>query len=164
MTVTATTMINGLESVGSLNTRETGMLKNIDQRLIQWADWKAGSSASCAGSGGGNIIATLMESQGELIRCTNPDIGGMPDDVYDIDQAVNQLSESMQAVVELHYLNFELAPYQKALQLGLSKATYYRRVWKAHHEIQFLLKPKNRLRSRTGLADRMKGKRVEVMV
>lgn len=161
--MTTTTQISSLQALGSLEQKPTGMLKKIDERLNQWADWKAGAGR-CAAGGGCNPIATLMASGGVMARSTNPDAGGMPDDVYDTDQAVNKLAEPLQTVVLIHYLNTDLIPRQKFERVGVSKPTYYRRLSAAHRDIQFLLKPNKPLRSRSGLADQMKGKRVRVAV
>lgn len=129
----------------------------VDRRLVTWGEWKLSERADSGEAAGSSMLGALMDSQGELIRSTNPSAGSMPDDIYDTDKAVQRLPVELERVVREQYTNLIATAAQKAETCGCSTKTFYRRLGKAHQEILFVLKPPRALRSR-GLANRYKGK------
>ena len=116
------------------------MIKRIDEMLKLWAqDLHSPMNPDCGGSGGGNMIAMLMECKGELIRGTRGS-RVLLDESADIELIVNKhLPAQLSVVVREHYCNHESFLSQKMLHCGCSAPTYYRRLHDAHVSIDGLL-------------------------
>ncbi|MEJ0210513.1 hypothetical protein RBH62_24715 [Pseudomonas aeruginosa] len=111
------------------------MIRAIDEMLKLWAEEQHSPGSGCGGYGGGNIIAMLMDTKGELIRGTRGS-RVLLDQVAEIDLIVNQLPEVQKQVVVEHYLNRDSLPEQKYRHCGCAMRTYYLRLHVAHHTIQ----------------------------
>jgi hypothetical protein len=128
--------------------RELKTIASIDARLVQWAQWRQEGAGRPGMLGGGNTIAALMAGGGEIVRSTVPQ-DSTPDDIYDTDRAVTRLADMLQRVVTEHYLHSDATEVTRLMQCGCSRATYYRRLATAHHQVQFMLKRKpSRVRQR----------------
>ena len=116
------------------------MIKRIDEMLKLWAqDLHSPMTTSFGGSGGGNMIAMLMECKGELIRGTRGS-RVLLDESADIELIVNKhLAPELALVVVEHYCNDESFLSQKMLHCGCSAPTYYRRLHDAHVSIEGML-------------------------
>lgn len=108
--------------------------------LKLWAqDLHSPMNPDCGGSGGGNMIAMLMECKGELIRGTRGS-RVLLDESVDIELIVNKhLAAELALVVMEHYCNHDSFLSQKMLHCGCSAPTYYRRLHDAHVSIDGLL-------------------------
>jgi hypothetical protein len=73
-----------------------------------------------------------MEGGGLIVRSTNPDIGSLPDDVYDLDKLIKKLPKNLKTVVTEHYLHCDSSENQRLLACNCSRTTYYRRIASAH--------------------------------
>ena len=126
-------------------------IPGIDRRLTVWGEWLLNEKCSVVGEvgWGGSMLGALIDGGGELIRCTAKDPGGMPDDVYDTNKAVEALSDKLKQVVQVQYLDLTSSAEQKAEQCGCARRTYFDRLAKAHQEILFRLKAPSNLRSRS---------------
>lgn len=114
------------------------MIRRIDEMLKLWAE-DLHSPTRCGGSGGGNMIAMLMECKGELIRGTRGS-RVLLDESADIELIVNKhLAPELAVVVWEHYCNHESFLSQKILHCGCSRKTYYDRLHEAHECIQGML-------------------------
>ncbi|RMQ45966.1 hypothetical protein ALQ04_01653 [Pseudomonas cichorii] len=117
------------------------MIKHIDEMLKLWAQ-ELHSPLVCGGSGGGNMIAMLMECKGELIRGTRGS-RVLLDESADIELIVNKhLASELSVVVREHYCNHDSFLSQKILYCGCSSRTYYQRLHSAHEHIASLLQGK----------------------
>jgi hypothetical protein len=104
--------------------------------LKLWAqDLHSPMNPDFAGSGGGNMIAMLMECKGELIRGTRGS-RVLLDESADIELIVNKhLPAQLSVVVWEHYCNHESFLSQKYIHCGCSRDTYYQRLHEAHLQI-----------------------------
>lgn len=114
------------------------MIKRIDEMLKLWA-MDLHSPVPSGGSGGGNMIAMLMECKGELIRGTRGS-RVLLDESADIELIVNKhLRPELALVVREHYCNHDSFLTQKYTHCGCSRDTYYQRLHQAHESIAGLL-------------------------
>lgn len=116
------------------------MIKRIDEMLKLWAeDLHSPMNSDSGGTGGGNMIAMLMECKGELIRGTRGS-RVLLDESVDIELIVNKhLSPQLSVVVREHYCNHESFLAQKITHCGCCRKTYYERLHQAHVCIAGLL-------------------------
>lgn len=112
------------------------MIKAIDEELKLWAAWRA---APLGQGGGGNLIARLMDSKGELIRSSAG--ARCPwDRTADIELIYTRhLPYDLQAVMRLHYTNDDLPPSMKWSACRCSRAQFYRRLDLLHAVIAEIL-------------------------
>jgi hypothetical protein len=118
------------------------LIPSVDNKLIRWAEFinqDEGQSAGC------NIIAKAMASGGLIVRSTNPDIGSLPDDVYDLDKLVKKLPVNLKTAVIEHYLHCDSLESQRLLACNCSRRTYFRRIASAHAALM-MFSPKKKLR------------------
>lgn len=111
------------------------MIKAIDEMLKLWAEELDSPGLGGGGFGGGNIIAMLIATKGELIRGTRGS-RVLLDQTAEIDLIVNQLPEVQKQVVIEHYLNHDSSPEQKYRHCGCKMRTFYLRLHVAHQTIQ----------------------------
>lgn len=115
------------------------MIKRIDEMLRLWAEDLHSPTAQGSASGGGNMIAMLMECKGELIRGTRGS-RVLLDESADIELIVNKhLAPELALIVWEHYCNHDSFLSQKMLHCGCSVRTYYQRLHDAHVSIEGLL-------------------------
>ncbi|MEM5529566.1 hypothetical protein WN093_12135 [Gammaproteobacteria bacterium AS21] len=124
---------------------ELKLIPSMDAKLIRWAEFV---SQSAGQSTGANIIAKAMASGGMIVRATNPDIGSLPDDVYDLGKLIEGLEKNLRVVVHEHYLNVPSMLEQRLKACGCSNGTYYRRLSKAHYALLYLSKRPSRKRTK----------------
>ncbi len=128
--------------------QEPKTIASIDAKLVRWAEWRMEGAGRPGMLGGGNTIAALMAGGGQITRSTAPQ-DSAPDDIYDTDRAVSRIDAQLQQVVTEHYLHSDASETVRLVQCGCSRATYYRRLATAHHQVLFLLKRKpSRVRQR----------------
>jgi hypothetical protein len=114
------------------------MIRYIDEALQLWAAELHPPDPSCVevGGGGGNIIATLMATKGELTRSTRgPRV--LLDRAAEVELIVNNCLplKEHQVVIE-HYTNYDSLDAQKWAACGCSRPQFYRRLHSAHELIE----------------------------
>lgn len=114
------------------------MIRYIDEALQLWAAELHPPDSDCVamGGGGGNIIATLMATKGELTRSTRgPRV--LLDRAAEVELIVNNCLplKEHQVVIE-HYTNYDSLDAQKWAACGCSRATFYERLHRAHGLIE----------------------------
>lgn len=114
------------------------MIRYIDEALRLWAaELHPPVPADTGfGGGGGNIIATLMATQGTLIRSTRGS-RVLLDRAAEIELIVNKYLpfKEHQVVIE-HYTNYDSLEGQKWSTCGCSRPQFYRRLHDAHVSIE----------------------------
>lgn len=128
-------VLHGLLALEGVKDKATGILPNIDKRLEAWGWWVASDGESGAGSMPRNPIAAAME--GASYMGAAPEL--ISDEILDTDKAVAKLPGDQSDVVKLHYGPANITNSQKAARMGISKATYYRRLWAAHRGVLMML-------------------------
>lgn len=103
--------------------------------LKLWAEEMHAPGIGGGGFGGGNMIAMLMATKGELIRGTRGS-RVLLDQAAEIELIVNQMEEILRQVVIEHYLNEDSSPRQKYEFCRCSQKAYYARLHVAHLTIQ----------------------------
>ncbi|HBO1304925.1 TPA: hypothetical protein NHP29_001698 [Pseudomonas aeruginosa] len=111
------------------------MIKAIDEMLKLWAEEMHAPGSNGGGYAGGNLIAMLIASKGELVR-GHRGSRVILDRVAEVDRLVNRLPEELKTVVVEHYLNRDSFPEQKYRHCGCSRNTFYLRLHVAHQGIQ----------------------------
>lgn len=107
------------------------MIKHIDEMLKLWAQ-ELHTPEFYGGSGGGSMLALLMDCKGELIRGTRGS-RVLLDESADIEIIVNKhLAPELYLVVKEHYCNSDSLLSQKYQHCGCSRDTYYQRLHAAH--------------------------------
>lgn len=114
------------------------MIGYIDEALQLWAAELHAPDRDCVamGGGGGNIIATLMATRGDLTRSTRgPRV--LLDRAAEIELIVNKYLpfKEHQVVIE-HYTNYDSLDAQKWAACGCSRPQFYRRLHTAHELIE----------------------------
>ncbi|MCG6541734.1 hypothetical protein MCB86_16800 [Pseudomonas sp. KSR10] len=111
------------------------MIKYIDEALQLWADELHGPEPIGHAGGGGNIIATLIDTKGTLIRSTRGS-RVLIDQAAEIELIVNKYLpfEEHQVVVE-HYCNRDSLQAQKWSACGCGRTVFYERLHRAHEMI-----------------------------
>jgi len=126
------------------------LIPSMDLKLKRWAEYYSVEELGCMGSSG-NVIASLIASGGELIRCTNPETFNIPDDVYDFGRLIDKLPVMQKSVVKEHYLNTSSLEAQRLAACDCSRRTYFRRLASAHASL-VMLSPRKKLRKERGFA------------
>ncbi len=111
------------------------MIKAIDEMLKLWAEEMHAPGSNGGGYAGGNLIAMLIASKGEVVR-GHRGSRVILDRVAEVDRLVNRLPEELKNVVVEHYLNRDSFPEQKYRHCGCSRNTFYLRLHVAHQGIQ----------------------------
>ncbi|WP_330114906.1 hypothetical protein SA496_01165 [Pseudomonas sp. JS3066] len=112
------------------------MIDYIDEALKLWAAELHGPEPVIWGSGGGNVIATLMATKGELIRSTRGS-RVLLDEAAEIELIVNKhLPFKEKQVVVEHYTNYDSREAQKWEACGCGRTRYYERLHQAHESIE----------------------------
>lgn len=145
-------VLHGLLALEGVADKSTGILPNIDKRLVDWGWWVASGGESGTGSMSRNPIAAAME--GASYMGAVPEL--ISDEILDTDKAVAKLPSDQVDVVKLHYSPAALTSDQKAKRLGISTATYYRRLWAAHRGVLMLLPDEQEaMRNQCATADKL---------
>lgn len=107
------------------------MIKEIDARLRVWAE-ELHSDLTKGGLAGGNMVAMMMESNGQLIRGRRAFRAPLEGSL-DIELIVNKhLDPSLAALVREHYCNHDTDMRLKYAHCGCGRDTYYQRLHDAH--------------------------------
>ncbi len=85
------------------------MIKAIDEMLKLWAEEMHAPGSNGGGYAGGNLIAMLIASKGEVVR-GHRGSRVILDRVAEVDRLVNRLPEELKTVVVEHYLNRDSFP------------------------------------------------------
>ncbi len=85
------------------------MIKAIDEMLKLWAEELHAPGSNGGGYAGGNLIAMLIASKGEVVR-GHRGSRVILDRVAEVDRLVNRLPEELKTVVVEHYLNRDSFP------------------------------------------------------
>lgn len=114
------------------------MIRYIDEALQLWAAelHPPDPAEGVIAGGGGNIIATLMATKGELSRSTRGS-RVLLDRAAEIELIVNKhlpLKEH-QVVIE-HYTNYDSLDSQKWSACGCGRTQFYERLHSAHELIE----------------------------
>ncbi|SFW61646.1 hypothetical protein SAMN03159376_02483 [Pseudomonas sp. NFACC09-4] len=114
------------------------MIKEIDARLRKWAeDLHCGLSAG--GLAGGNMVAMMIESNGQLIRGRRAFRAPLEGSL-DIELIVaKHLAPLHVQIVREHYCNQDSDMRLKYAHCGCGRDTYYQRLHEAHLCIYGLL-------------------------
>lgn len=115
------------------------MIDYIDEALQLWAAELHGPEKVVLGGGGGNIIATLMATRGELSRSTRGS-RVLLDRAAEIEVIVQKHLpfKEKQAVIE-HYTNADALDSQKWSACGCGRTQFYERLHRAHVQIELQL-------------------------
>lgn len=114
------------------------MIKEIDAQLQVWAQ-ELHSDFTKGGLAGGNMVAMMMESNGQLIRGRRAFRAPLEGSL-DIELIVNKhLAPQLEAVVREHYCNFDVGMRIRYANCGCGRDTYYQRLHDAHLAIFWLL-------------------------
>ena len=114
------------------------MIKEIDSLLRLWAQ-ELHSEHSKGGLAGGNMVAMMMESNGQLIRGRRAFRAPLESSL-DIELIVNKhLAPELYVIVREHYCNQDSLLSQKITHCQCSRKTYYDRLHQAHQAIESML-------------------------
>ena len=94
------------------------MIKAIDEMLKLWAEEMHAPGSNGGGYAGGNLIAMLIASKGEVVR-GHRGSRVILDRVAEVDRLVNRLPEELKNVVVEHYLNRDSFPRAEVPPLRL---------------------------------------------
>lgn len=112
------------------------MISYIDEALQVWAEKRLGMERNLSSGFGGNVIASLMATQGVLNRGERGS-RVLLDRTDEIDWIVSKdLSPELRQVVTEHYCSDAELPSQKWAACGCSRSQFYRRLGLAHKAIQ----------------------------
>ncbi|WP_085630740.1 hypothetical protein [Pseudomonas sp. R16(2017)] len=107
------------------------MIREIDSLLRLWAQ-QLHSEMSKGGLAGGNMVAMMMESNGQLIRGRRASRAPLESSL-DIELIVNKhLDPELVEVVREHYCNFDCDMTIRYANCGCGRDTYYQRLHDAH--------------------------------
>lgn len=107
------------------------MIRQIDALLRLWAQ-ELHSDLSSGGMAGGNMVAMMMESNGQLIRGKRASRAPLEGSL-DIELIVNKhLDGSLASVVREHYCSFDSNMPLRYAHCGCGRDTYYQRLHDAH--------------------------------
>lgn len=114
------------------------MIKEIDARLQTWAQ-ELHSDFTKGGLAGGNMVAMMMESNGQLIRGRRAFRAPLEGSL-DIELIVTKHLEPLhEQVVREHYCNYDTGMRLRYANCGCGRDTYYQRLHEAHLRIYSLL-------------------------
>ena len=107
------------------------MIKEIDARLRTWAQ-ELHSGLSKGGLAGGNMVAMMMESNGQLIRGRRAFRAPLEGSL-DIELIVTKhLEPLLEQVVREHYCTDTIDMRLRYAHCGCGRDTYYQRLHDAH--------------------------------
>ncbi|SHM67041.1 hypothetical protein [Phytopseudomonas punonensis] len=111
------------------------MISYIDEVLELWAEERQGGGSESGSGMAGNVIASLMASQGVLNRSARGS-RVLVDRAAEVEWIVNKhLSPEQRQVVTAQYCNGG-ASAAKWAACGCSRAQFYRRLGQAHRAIE----------------------------
>lgn len=114
------------------------MIKEIDARLRMWAE-ELHSNFSKGGLAGGNMVAMMMESNGQLIRGQRAFRAPLEGSL-DIELIVTKhLDPLHQQIIREHYCNHDTDMRLRYACCGCGRDAYYQRLHDAHLCIYGLL-------------------------
>ena len=114
------------------------MIKEINARLRMWAE-ELHSDFTKGGLAGGNMVAMMMESNGQLIRGRRAFRAPLEGSL-DIELIVTKhLDAELVTVVREHYCNHDTDMRLRYAHCGCGRDTYYQRLHEAHLHIYSLL-------------------------
>lgn len=114
------------------------MIKTIDMALKQWAQ-ELHSDVAAAGFSGGNMVAMMMESGGQLLRGRRGSRVPLEASL-DIERILKKrLDPELLAVVQAHYCQPDASLASRLLQSGCTRNTYYQRLHDAHIVVEHFL-------------------------
>ncbi|NDL70521.1 hypothetical protein [Vreelandella alkaliphila] len=120
------------------------MIKEIDELLQHWADQlKRRGMRQCSPLGRLAEFGGVMPSGGPKGSRDLLGLGDMDEAAWEVQQAVNGLSDELQVLVHEHYL-WNGYNDAKAARLGLAERTYYDRLHKLHIEIRAQLRNRSK--------------------
>ncbi|WP_083004813.1 hypothetical protein [Halomonas sp. GT] len=120
------------------------MIKEIDELLQHWADQLKGRGMrQCSPLGRLAEFGGVMPSGGPKGSRDLLGLGDMDDAAWEVQQAVNGLSDELQVLAHEHYL-WNGYNDAKAARLGLAERTYYDRLHKLHIEIRAQLRNRSK--------------------
>ncbi|AZC37092.1 hypothetical protein [Pseudomonas chlororaphis] len=107
------------------------MIKEIDALLRVWA-LELHSDLSSGGLAGGNMVAMMMESDGQLIRGKRGSKAPLESSL-DMELIVTKhLDEQLATVVHEHYCSHDSNMRLRYAHCGCGRDTYYQRLHDAH--------------------------------
>lgn len=106
----------------------------VDKRLVQWGEWSEENRGIAIGLGYGNNPLA-----GGVRSTASEGATAMPDGIYEIDRAVVRLPVDLHKVVIEHYRHPDCPESKRVERCGCSRATYFRRLAKAHVAVMMLL-------------------------
>lgn len=114
------------------------MIKEIDSLLRLWAQ-ELHSEHSKGGLAGGNMVAMMMESNGQLIRGRRAFRAPLESSL-DIELIVTKhLAPELVTVVREHYCTLDADMRLRYAHCGCGRDTYYQRLHDAHLQIYWVL-------------------------
>ena len=102
-----------------------------DCRLDAWASWVKGGMASWPSL---TLLGRIIEQGANGAAQVGSSVLGMPDEVLVTDKAVARLDGILRPVVFVYYLTYADSA-EKAKRLGVSRATFWRRVERAQKQV-----------------------------
>ncbi|MFJ3259859.1 hypothetical protein ACIPK7_06355 [Pseudomonas sp. NPDC086581] len=114
----------------------------MDELLQVWAyEFHGPGLYRPESAGGGNVIALLMDTGGELIRGAGRGSSVLVGQAAEIEMIMNRhlLPHKLERVVREHYLNRQSMEYQKWAHCRCSRATFYRRLHEAQGQLQGMM-------------------------
>jgi hypothetical protein len=120
------------------------MIKAMDDLLKHWADQSKGKGMrQCSPLGrlaqfGGVMPTSSPRGSKDLMG-----LGDMDEAAWEVQQAMNGLSDELQVLAHEHYL-WNGYNELKAGRLGLTERTYYNRLNKLHIELREVLRNRSR--------------------
>jgi len=110
------------------------LIKEIDSLLRMWAQ-ELHSDLSKGGLAGGNMVAMMMESNGQLIRGRRASRAPLEGSL-DVELIVNKhLDPELATVVREHYCTQDIDMRLRYAHCGCGRDTYYQRLHDAHLHI-----------------------------
>ncbi|MDG6398693.1 hypothetical protein QCD79_01675 [Pseudomonas quasicaspiana] len=114
------------------------MIKEIDARLRTWAQ-ELHSDFTKGGLAGGNMVAMMMESNGQLIRGRRAFRAPLEGSL-DMELIVTKhLEPLLEQVVREHYCTEAIDMRLRYAHCGCGRDTYYQRLHDAHLHIYWML-------------------------
>jgi len=114
------------------------MIKTIDMALKQWAQ-ELHSDEVAAGYSGGNMVAMMMESGGQLVRGRRGSRVPLEASL-DIERIVKKrLDPELMTVVQVHYFQPDAPLTARLAESGCTRNLYYQRLHDAHIVVEHFL-------------------------
>ena len=110
------------------------MIKEIDSLLRLWAQ-ELHSEHSKGGLAGGNMVAMMMESHGQLIRGRRAFRAPLESSLDIVLIVTKHLAPELVTVVREHYCTLDVDMRLRYAHCGCGRDTYYQRLHDAHLQI-----------------------------